>query len=220
MARNTWTPEQLQQLRELYPDHTAKEVATIMGLTVGAVYGRAALLELTKSEAFKRSKKSGRLLPGRVDDRMRSGQFKPGLVPWNKGKHYNAGGRSVHTQFKPGQRGKNWRAVGSYRINSDGYLDLKVADTGYPPRDWKAMHRVVWERAHGPIPKGHVVVFKPGQRTNVLELLTLDRLECISRAENARRNHPTNRSPEYARLVQLKGAITRQVNRIAREQQA
>ncbi len=38
-----------------------------------------------------------------------------------------------------------------------------------------------------------------------------------SRAEIARRNHPMNKSLELARLVQLKGAITRQVNRIARE---
>lgn len=220
MARNAWTPEQLQRLRDLYPDHTAKDVARMLGLTVGSVYGKAALLGLGKSEAFKASERSGRLLPGRLDDRHRSGQFKPGLVPWNKGQHYQAGGRSVETRFKPGQRGSNWRPVGSYRINSEGYLDVKVSETGYGPRDWKGVHRIVWERRHGPVPSGHVVVFKPGQRTNVLELLTVDRLECISRAENARRNHPNNRSAEYARLVQLKGAITRQVNRIAKEQQA
>ncbi|MNR62573.1 hypothetical protein D3C85_1846370 [compost metagenome] len=54
-------------------------------------------------------------------------------------------------------------------------------------------------------------------RTNVLEEITADRLECITRGENAERNHPRARSPELAKLVQLKGAITRQVNRIARE---
>ncbi|KYZ79032.1 hypothetical protein PTBPS01_03975 [Burkholderia pseudomallei] len=53
--------------------------------------------------------------------------------------------------------------------------------------------------------------------TNKLEEITLDRVECISMAENARRNHPRSKSPELAKLVQLKGAITRQVNRIARE---
>ncbi|MFD1839535.1 hypothetical protein [Paracidovorax cattleyae] len=67
------------------------------------------------------------------------------------------------------------------------------------------------------MPDGHICVFKPGQRTTVLEEITADRVECISRAENARRNHPRNKSPELAKLVQLKGAITRQVNRIARE---
>ena len=56
-------------------------------------------------------------------------------------------------------------------------------------------------------------------RTNVLEEITVDRLECISMAENAQRNHPRSRNPELARLVQLKGAITRQVNRIAKESQ-
>lgn len=63
------------------------------------------------------------------------------------------------------------------------------------------------------------MVFKPGMKTAVLEEITLDRVECISLAENARRNHPRNKHPEYARLVQLRGAITRQVNRINREAQ-
>lgn len=81
------------------------------------------------------------------------------------------------------------------------------------------MHRLVWEAANGPVPAGHIVVFKPGMRTVVLEEITLDRVELITRAENARRNHPRSRDPELGRLVQLKGAITRQVNRIAREAQ-
>jgi hypothetical protein len=37
-------------------------------------------------------------------------------------------------------------------------------------------------------------------------------------AENAQRNHPRSRNPEVRSLYQLKGAITRQVNRIAKEQ--
>lgn len=64
-----------------------------------------------------------------------------------------------------------------------------------------------------------MVVFKRGMKTSVLEEITLDKLDCISRAENARRNHPRNRDPELGRLIQLKGAITRQVNRINREHQ-
>jgi hypothetical protein len=82
---------------------------------------------------------------------------------------------------------------------------------------WHPVHRLVWEAAHGPVPKGSICVFKPGRRTTVLEEITLDRIEIITRAQNAARNHPRARSPELARLVQLKGAITRQVNRITRE---
>ena len=47
--------------------------------------------------------------------------------------------------------------------------------------------------------------------------ITVDKVECITRAQNAQRNHPRNKSPELAKLCQLKGAITRQVNRITQE---
>jgi len=75
----------------------------------------------------------------------------------------------------------------------------------------------VWEDANGPVPSGHVICFLPGRRSSDLDAITLDALELVSRADLARRNHPRSHSPELAGLMQLKGAITRQVNRIARE---
>jgi hypothetical protein len=81
------------------------------------------------------------------------------------------------------------------------------------------VHRLVWEDANGPVPEGHIIVFRPGQRTTQETEITIDRIECISRADNARRNHPARKSHELAKLVQLKDAITRQVNRIAKESQ-
>jgi hypothetical protein len=81
------------------------------------------------------------------------------------------------------------------------------------------VHRLVWEAAHGPIPKGQSCASSEGMKTAVLEEITADRLECITRAEHAKRNHPRSHDPELGRLVQLKGAITRQVNRITREAQ-
>lgn len=217
MTRRAWTEAERQLLADMYPHCHTADVAAWLDRGVQHCYAMAQRIGIAKAEEFLSSPLSGRLQPGQVTERMVAGRFQQGMKPWNKGQHYQAGGRSVATQFKPGQRGSNWKPVGTYRVNAEGYLDRKVTATGYPPADWKAVHRLVWEEAHGPVPDGHVVVFKAGQRTNVLEELTLDRLECISRAENARRNHPNNRCPEYARLVQLKGAITRQVNRIARE---
>ena len=55
------------------------------------------------------------------------------------------------------------------------------------------------------------------RQTTVLEEITIDKLICISRAENARRNSAAAHSTEYGKLAQLKGAITRQVNRIIKE---
>jgi hypothetical protein len=107
--------------------------------------------------------------------------------------------------------------VGTLRINGDGYLDRKVTDVGPSRHCWVAVHRLVWIAAHGPIPSGHVVTFKPGRHSTELISITADGLECISRGTLAQRNHPRSKSPELARLVQLKGAITRQVNRIHKE---
>ena len=83
-----------------------------------------------------------------------------------------------------------------------------------------AGHELVWIEHHGPVPRGCVVVFKPGQKTADLQQITIDRIECITRAELMLRNSSwTNLPPEVARLVQLRGALNRQINRITRKQQ-
>lgn len=207
MTRSPWTPEQVAALRLAYPDNDADVVAKVLGHSKGSVYRKAAKLGLKKSDAFR----------ARVDPRVQSTKFQPGNQPWNKGISYPSTGRAVETQFKPGHKPATTLPVGSYRINKDGHLQRKIGETpGCNSKRWRGVAELVWVEANGPLPPKHIVVFRPGQKTAVLEQITLDRVECISRAENARRNHPVNKSPELAKLVQLKGAITRQVNRINR----
>jgi hypothetical protein len=152
-------------------------------------------------------------------------QFQPGAVPWNKGVPGSTGHHenTRATQFKARrpEDARNYLPIGSLRVTRDGLLERKMTDNReiVPARRWAAVHRLVWEAANGPVPEGHIIVFRPGQRTTQEAEITIGRLECISRAENARRNHPARKSPELAKLVQLKGAITRQVNRIAKESQ-
>lgn len=224
MSGVKWTAQEVDAVRHLYPDHTADVVARVLGRHVRSVYQKAAALGLVKSEAFKASDRSGRIKRGQKSAAMQASQFKPGQAAWNKGTNFVAGGRSAETRFKKGQMvgaaQRNYKPIGSLRVSKDGYLERKVNDTHpVPARRWVAEHRLVWEASVGPIPHGYIVVFKPRMKTAVLDLVTADRLECISRAENAKRNHPVNKSPELAKLVQLKGAITRQVNRINREAQ-
>lgn len=145
-------------------------------------------------------------------------RFKPGNAAWNKGVKGWCPPGSKATQFQPGNLPHTWMPVGSYRVGKDGDLQIKWRDCpGATHLCWKPVARLVWEAYHGPIPHGMIVIFKPGTRSSKVEEIRIQNLECITKAENARRNHPRNKSPELARLVQLKGAITRQVNRIARE---
>lgn len=219
-----WRPEQLFMLRWLYPDFKADEVALCIGRSVGSVHRKAVLLEIGKSDAFKASFSSGRIQAANTDPRMLATRFKPGHKTWNEGVKGSTG---LHencrkTQFKPGQKPHTTAPVGAYRINvTKGIprLEQKTNDKPGPNHvRWIPVTRLVWEQHHGPIPPKHIIVFADSkQATTVLEEITVDKLICISRKENALRNSMYAKNYELGRLSQLKGAITRQINRITRE---
>lgn len=213
-----WTPADEDLLRRLYPATLTARIATALGRATEHVYSKANKLGLRKSEAFFARDLSGRALKG--GSLSVATQFQPGGVPWNKGKSYHAMGRSITTQFKPGIRPHTWKPIGTLRINSEGLLQRKVSDTGYPPRDWVSLHRIVWEAAHGPVPRGHLVVFKPRRHSTDPERITLDALECIDRRELMRRNSVHRHGPEIARLSQLRGALNRQINKRTEAQES
>ena len=223
MARKAWLPADIEILRELYPHHSAKFVANVLGRNVSSVHNKAFALGLEKSDSFWQSDASGRAQKGKQDPRIKATQFKPGMAPWNKGKPGSTGHHpnTKATQFKKGrapEESRNYLPIGSLRLTKDGYLERKVTDDHpVPTRRWVAEHRLVWERAHGPIPNGHIVRFKTGMKTAIEAEVTLERLECITRAENANRNSFRRFGPEMAQLYQLKGAIARQLNRISKE---
>ncbi|WP_295377265.1 HNH endonuclease [uncultured Pseudacidovorax sp.] len=219
MTKQLWLPCDLQLLREVYADMSTRAIALTLGRSLTSVYRMAKELGLEKSDAFNTGVLSGRINRGRSDPRLKGHRFKRGDVPWNKGRKgaWVPSEASRATQFKPGAKPVNWMPLGSHRVNSDGYLERKVREGNNGALNWRAVHRIVWEEAFGPVPPRHMVAFKPGRHTTKLEAITVEILECISREENARRNHPRNRDPEYWKLVHLKGQINRQVNRIARE---
>lgn len=114
----------------------------------------------------------------------RTGRFEKGQCSWNKGVSGYMGPNA--TSFKKGNRPKNWTPVGTERYETKGrYIKVKVAE----PNEWKFKHRLVWEKHSGSVPKGHVIVFKDGDRENC----EIDNLACISRGVlaqyNKRRGH-------------------------------
>lgn len=199
-------------MRALYPHHPTADVAVKIGRAIPAVYQCAQRLGLRKTPEYLASPAAHR-----TDGRKGMGtRFQKGLVPWNKGTHYVAGGRSAETRFRKGAL--NGRAaqllqpVGAYRVNADGYLDRKVRADGPPQRRWQSVHRLVWIEAHGPVPANHAVCFKPGRRSTVLEEITLDALELVHRRDLMARNTVHRLPKPLAQLVQLRGALNRKIN--------
>lgn len=224
MKRKFWTDAEVAVLREFYPHERGQDVARRLGRSVSSVFQRARAMGLEKSAAFLESDMAGRIKRGKQLPEMVANRFQAGHSTWNKGVKGSTGTHENcrRTQFKAGRKpedNSNYQPIGTLRVNADGYLERKVTDdqSVYPARRWVPLHRLAWEAVHGPIPEGHIVVYRPGMKTVVEAEVTADRLECITRAENARRNHPRTRDPELGRLIQLKGAISRQVNRINRE---
>jgi hypothetical protein len=211
-----WSREDDSLLRDLYPDTPTAAVARRLKRTVAAVYGRADKLGLNKSAAYLASPAACRLRRGdHVGARFR---FRKGHVPANKGLRRPgwAPGRMRETQFKKGERRgfavRLYKPIGTERLSKDGYLERKVND-GLPLQArWRAVHLLVWEAAHGPVPRGHAIAFKNGDKRDV----RLDNLQCISRRALMARNTVHNLPKPLAQTVQLLGALRRKINRKAR----
>lgn len=216
ITRRPWIPAEVRSLRKIYPHIRTADVALILGRNERSIQNKVNHLGLKKSRAFQNSSLSGRVFKGRHDGRGSCARFNKGHKPWNTGIHYEAGGRSPLTRFKKGSKPHNTKPIGSLRFTKDGTLQRKVSNArGNNTKRWRGVHELVWIEANGPVPPGHIVVFKPGMRTNVLHEITPDRVECISWVENMRRNTYHRYPKELARVIQLRGALNRQINKRA-----
>lgn len=113
--------------------------------------------------------------------------FKKGNIPHNKGVPMTEETRKKvqGTWFQKGNNPLNTRDVGSELLEADGYLLVKVQDTGKRCEKWRQKHVLVWEQYHKmKVPKGHVVIFLDGDRTN----FNITNLALITRRENMRLN--------------------------------
>lgn len=217
--RRAWSPEDDALLRQCYPDMPTAALAKRMGRSVSAIYGRADHLDVKKSDSYLASPAACRLRRGNhVGAPWR---YPKGHVPANKGVRRPGWhrGRMRETQFQKGVRqgvAKTlYRPIGTERINAGGYRDRKVNDALPLQQRWRAVHVLVWEAANGPVPRGHAVVFRNGDKTDI----RLENLECLSRADLMQRNTVHNLPKPIAQAVQLIGAVRRQINRRTREEQ-
>lgn len=153
-----YTDDTINFLREIAPGKTYKEIVEI--------FNKKYDLDMT-------TKKLSSLLGRKKIKTGTTGCFRKGFIPWNKGKKGYIGANK--TSFKKGNKPKNWRPVGSERIDSNEYTLIKVAE----PNKWVFKHRMIYEQKYGEIPKGAVIIFADGNKNN----LNIDNLLCVTRDE-------------------------------------
>ncbi len=212
MSRTIWTPAEVEILRAHYATTRMEDLLPMLpGRTVAKIWNKANSLGLKKSRELIAD--MAREAMAKPDHPAHMTRFVKGHPTWNAGISFTSGGRSAETRFKPGNRSGRavelYKPIGTERINQDGYQERKISDDPQFARRWRAVHILLWEAKNGPLPKGHAIVFKDGDKTRI----EYDNLELISRADLMRRNTVHNRGPEIAAIYQLKGAITRQINK-------
>ena len=162
-------------------------------------------------------------------------RFPKGIIPWNKGLHFVAGGRSAETRFKPGQiRGsaaRKYKPVGSITIRKDPLpmrlrhrkrkkgmppwprnlrRYIKIKDTGPPQYCWIPYAKYLWEKTFGPVPAGCFIVHIDGNTLND----SLGNLHCVDRAGHLALQ--LARDPDMRRKMISSSMRTRRKNRKAR----
>lgn len=154
MVGHKYTDEEHKFLKSFIPGHTYKEIV--------AEYNKIF------DEPITESRLKGYMGNHKIKNGL-TGRFKKGNIPANKGTHPPTVGRMAETQFKKGGLPSNTKPIGYERITKDGYIEVKIKMRPSRPNcndNFKLKHRLVWEKVHGPIPKGHNIIFLDGNRQN------------------------------------------------------
>ena len=207
-----WTEEQLEIFRARYPHEKTEYIAAAVGRSVDSLYSRAAHEGLKKTDAFMATEDSGRT-SGRIG---LSSRFMPGHVPVNKGKkgmkmHPNA----IATQFPPGHVPANLMQIGDFRLaKHEHHWFIKVSMTALPSqRRFLEWHKFIWMQANGDIPPKHIIRIRDWKKGEPPEAVTLDRLECISMAENMLLNSIHRYPKRVVDVVMQAGRLQREINK-------
>lgn len=185
-----------------YADESTKLLAKELGISINQVYRIADKLKLKKSKEYLDNPElSGR---GKILEAGKAHRFKKGHESWNKGirpQDYmkpESYAKLTKTQFKKGGLPGNTKHDGAITLRHDKtgkkYLYIRIAKA-----KWVLYHQKIYQDAHGPIPKSHIIVFKDRNPFNT----SLDNLECITKAENMLRNSLHRLSPEVKQTIRV-----------------
>lgn len=203
MTKKYWTEEETKLFKEVYPNMFSEEVAKIFNCNVRQVYNYASKIKIKKSIEWQRQelqRQAIRLKFAGINQR-----FKPGQIPPNKGQKMDADQyqKCKVTFFAKGNEPHNTKWDGYERVTVDDYVEVRISKGKF-----KMKHRLIWEQAYGPMPKGTIIIFKDKNRRN----FALDNLEAITLKENMERNRMTKYPPELRNLIKLNNKLKKKLN--------
>jgi len=176
-----WSNTEIETLKKMYCDTDTSFIANILGRNINAVYGMANKLKLKKTDQYLATLNSNRILT----ENQRNCCFKKGSTPPNKGKKHaeymtpEQIEKTKKSRYKKGNVPFNVKYDGHERITVDGYVEIRISQGVY-----KLKHRELWIKQNGSIPEDCVVIFKDGNKQNIV----IENLQLITRAENMLRN--------------------------------
>jgi len=188
-----YTQEEVQYIITHYATTTNAELGRVLGRHPDRIATKAHLMGLKKDKGF---------LIEQAKKRPNKGQFKKGLVPFNKGQKLSKETKDKlkATMFKCGNRPHNALNVGDESEDKDGYLWLKVAE----PSIWKPKHHVAFGEE---VPAGFKVIFIDGNKRN----FERSNLALLSDADLMRQNTMHRSPPELISLIRTVNKLKKRV---------
>lgn len=209
-VRVMWTMGEESYLRQHYADTSSQAIADHLGRSLAKVYAKAYTMGLNKSDAFLASEASGRMK--RPLHGGKAHWFKPGHISHNKGMKGVCYPGSEKGHFSKGHRPANYCEVGTLRINSQGYLDIKLADGHH---EWFLLARYNWFLHTGHWNTGDQCIwYKNGDKHDCEPA----NLEIITRREHMQRTTLHRLPPEMVQVIQQRGRLNRAINSLTQFQ--
>lgn len=169
MVMHRYTYEEREFLKDFIPGHYMKEIAEEFNKR----FENPITVEQVKYYMYNNKMPNGL-----------KGCFPKGNVPHNKGAKGICAKGCEKTWFEKGHLPHNTKPIGYERITRDGYIEVKVKMRPSRPNcndNFVAKHRLIWEEAHGSIPKGCKLMFLDGNKQNV----ELSNLALVTNGEEA-----------------------------------
>ena len=211
--RKIWSDEELKLLEQEFPYTSTKCLAEKLNRSEKSVYAMAYLKKIHKADEYLET--TLKIICRQAASKNTSTQWKKGHKPINKGKRWyefmsqEGQEKSFQTTFKEGHLPHNTKKDGeiSIRIDKRGVKNQFIRIS---LSKWMPLSHYNWIQVHGPIPKGHCVVYKDRNTMNA----NIDNLELITQADNCRRNSIMRFPPELRSTIKALGKLKKTIKSI------